>query len=468
MPLSFSILTRSPSHRARLGRVSTPHGSFDTPAFMPVGTRGTVKGILPALVAQTGAQIVLANTYHLMLRPGSQLIQRMGGVQRFTGWHGPMLTDSGGYQAYSMAGINSVSDDAVRFKSIIDGAIVELSPESAMRIQNELGADIIMAFDDCPPSVDPDSGPINQTRLRIAAMRDARDTGGPALRAGQIPSDQLSPSSDPARPNYKKKSTAYDHAARLKLANQRTIRWLERCKAEHHRLGGHDLRALFGIIQGGTDLDQRKWSLDHVCSIELPGYAIGGVAVGEQFDDIRRVVNFTAPLMPDAKPRYLMGVGYERDLLAAVLAGVDMFDCVLPTRNGRNANAFTSTGQIRLRNAQFAEDPRPIEPGCDCAACSPSSHLLAPPWGPSATSPSHPNTTLSISAPKDSHFSRAYIRHLFLSKEMLGPILVSLHNLRHFQRFMDDLRRTIPSGAFEGFVNRWPVAADGLSPAPVP
>lgn len=398
---------------------------------MPVGTRGTVKGILPSLVADTGAQIILGNTYHLLLRPGPDLIQQLGGLQRFTGWHGPMLTDSGGYQAYSMAGINAVTDDGVTFKSIVDGSPVTLTPESAIRVQNLLGADIIMAFDDCPPSVDPDQGPTNQTRLRIAAMRDARNAGP----------------SDPARPNYKKKSAAYDHAARLALANTRTIRWLERCKAEHHRLGGHDQRALFGIIQGGTDLEQRQWSLNQVCSIDLPGYAIGGVAVGEQFDDIRRVVNFTAPKMPEHKPRYLMGVGYERDLLAAVLAGVDMFDCVLPTRNGRNANAFTSTGQMRLRNAQFSDDPRPIEPGCDCLACAGT-----------------PNTHQSRCASGESGFSRAYIRHLFLSQEMLGPILVSLHNLRHFQRFMADLRATIPSSDFASFVQRWPVAAPGLSP----
>lgn len=425
MTVSLNILARSATSSARLGRVTTPHGSFDTPAFMPVGTRGSVKGLFPGMVAQIGAQIILGNTYHLMLRPGSGLIARMGGLHAFTNWSGPMLTDSGGYQAYSMAGINTVTDDGVTFKSIVDGSEVSLTPESATRIQNELGADIIMAFDDCPPSIDPDAGPVNQTRIRLAAQRDAQSTRTPGLKG---------------------KSRHYDHAARLKLANERTVRWLQRCKDEHHRLGGHDRRALFGIVQGGTDLDQRTWSAQRICAIDLPGYAIGGVAVGEQFDDIARVVRHTAPLLPESKPRYLMGVGYERDLLAAVLAGVDMFDCVLPTRNGRNANAFTPTGQIRLRNAKYAEDPLPIEPGCDCPVCAPGPGSGFP-WSSSSERP----------------FSRAYIRHLFFAQEMLGPILVSLHNLRYFQRLMADIRRSIATDDWGGLVSRWPAAAPGLA-----
>lgn len=427
MSLAFEILARDARSRARAGRVVTPHGVFDTPAFMPVGTRGSVKGVFPGIVAQIGAQIILGNTYHLLLRPGPELIQRRGGLQRFTGWGGPMLTDSGGYQAYSMAGINTITDDGVTFKSIVDGSMITMTPESSIEVQNQLGADIIMAFDDCPPSVDPEAGPTNQTRLRLAAERDARSQAA-------------------ARPNLKKKNAAYDHAARLKLANERTLRWLDRCKARHHALGGHEVRALFGIVQGGTNLAERSWCAERVCNIELPGYAIGGVAVGEQSDDIARVVTHTAPLLPEMKPRYLMGVGYERDLLAAVLSGVDMFDCVLPTRNGRNANAFTSTGQIRLRNAQFAEDDCPIEVGCDCPACAPGLESGFP-WA----------------SPKTQPFSRAYIRHLFFAEEMLGPILVSVHNLRHFQRLMADIRRTIPSGDWQAFVSRWPVAAPGLS-----
>ncbi|MCC5824097.1 MAG: tRNA guanosine(34) transglycosylase Tgt [Phycisphaerales bacterium] len=408
-PLRFTIHARS--GHARVGTVETPHGSFETPAFMPVGTKGTVKGVLPHLVRATGAQILLNNTYHLMLRPGSELIQRLGGVHRFMNWDGPILTDSGGYQAYSMADINAVDDDGVSFKSIVDGSVIRMTPESAVRIQNELGPDIMMAFDDCPPSVDPAAAPVNQARLRHAARRDAGRKAG------------------------------YDHAQRLDLANERTVRWLERCRAAHAR---PDEQALFGIIQGGTDLGRRDWCIERICGIDLPGYAIGGVAVGETSDEIARVVRHTAPKMPQEKPRYLMGVGYERDITAAVLAGVDMFDCVLPTRNARNANAFTAEpgekGQIRLKNARFAEDPRPLEPGCDCPACDPSAHA----WPTRDGLP----------------FSRAYVRHLFQAEEMLGPILVTLHNLRFFQRLTADLRRAIREEDWAGFVARRPHLSD--------
>ncbi|RMH09976.1 MAG: tRNA guanosine(34) transglycosylase Tgt [Planctomycetota bacterium] len=324
-------------------------------------------------------------------------------------WNGPILTDSGGYQAYSMADINAVDDDGVTFKSIIDGSMIRLTPERAIEVQNLLGADIIMAFDDCPPSVDPDAGATNQARIRQAAMRDAMRKKG------------------------------YDHDERLRVANERTIRWLERCKSAHARPGE---QALFGIVQGGTDLDKRTWCAQRVAAIELPGYAIGGVAVGEPHEQIVQVTRHTAALLPDDRPRYLMGVGYERDLVAAVRAGVDMFDCVLPTRNGRNANAFTRTGQIRMRNAQYAEDGGVIEQGCDCPACDPGRYGWETP---------------------DGHgFSRGYVRHLFASGEMLGPILVSLHNLRHFQRLMLDIRRAIREDAWLDFARQWPVAADGL------
>ena len=404
--LSFDISARCRSTHARVGRVTTPHGSFDTPAFMPVGTKGTVKGILPHLVAQTGAQIILGNTYHLLLRPGPDLVARRGGLHPFIGWPGPILTDSGGYQAYSMSDIVKLDDDAVTFKSIVDGSMIALSPERAMEVQNALGVDIIMALDDCPPSVDPST--FNQTRQRLTAQQTT---------------------------SRKRK---IDHASRLDEANERTVRWLERCKASHAR--PHD-QALFGIVQGGTDLERRSWSAERVCQVDLPGYAIGGVAVGEGFGQIVRVVEHTAPLLPDPKPRYLMGVGYERDLVAAVRAGVDMFDCVLPTRNGRNANAFTPTGQVRLRNARFAEDDRPIDETCDCLACRPGLHG----W-----------ETVEGRA-----FSRAYIRHLFMAEEMLGPILVSLHNLRHFQRLMLDIRRVIREDDWSGLARRWPEAFHG-------
>jgi queuine tRNA-ribosyltransferase len=358
-------------------------------------------------VRQTGSQIVLNNTYHLLLRPGPDVVQTLGGVHRFMGWDGPILTDSGGYQAYSMADLNAVDDEGVTFKSIVDGSDVRLTPESATQVQNKLGADIIMAFDDCPPSEEADDE-------RIDAARGS----GPV---------------DPRLARVQKRDRHCDHAARLRTANERTVRWLERCKAAHAR---PQEQALFGIVQGGTDLEQRSWSAERIGAIELPGYAIGGVAVGESPEAIASVVRHTAPLMPADKPRYLMGVGYERDIVAAVRAGVDMFDCVLPTRNGRNANAFTRTGQIRLRNAQFALDPAPIEPGCDCPACDPAAHGWQTP-GP---------------------FSRGYIRHLFMAGEMLGPILVSLHNVRLFQRLMVDIRRTIREDDWLGFAGRWPRA----------
>ena len=285
-----------------------------------------------------------------------------------------------------------------------------LTPESAMRIQNQLGADVIMAFDDCPPSVDP--GACKYAGEVRSAAADA------AIRDATEPEDSGEAG---ARPRLRAKTKSYDHAARLKLANERTIRWLERCDAEHRRLGGHERRSLFGIVQGGTDLDARAWSAEHVTNIELPGYAIGGVAVGEQSDEIARVVAHTAPLLPETKPRYLMGVGYEpRDLLAAVYQrGWTCSTCVLPTRNGRNANAFTPTGQIRLRNAKFADDPNPIEPGCDCPACAPG-----------------PARGLPWASPGDQPFSRAYIRHLFFAEGDARPDPGQFaRNLRYFQRF---------------------------------
>ena len=375
MAIRFQVLHDCSSTGARVGRVETPHGAFDTPAFMPVGTRGTIRGVMPDQIRATGSQVVLNNAYHLMLRPGDELVARRGGVHAFMRWDGPILTDSGGYQAFSMSDINSIDDDGVRFKSIIDGSMVDLTPERAMTVQNNLGADIIMALDDCPPG---------------AAAPD-----------------------DPA------------HARRLREAHVRTCRWLERCVAAHRR---PDEQALFGIVQGGTDLELRRASVDAVCAVDLPGYAIGGVAVGEGPELLRRVVEHTAPLMPADKPRYLMGVGYERDLFVAIRAGVDMFDCVLPTRNGRNAQAFTPTGRLHLRNARFAEDDGVLVPECDCATCR-------------------------------GGFTRAYLRHLFIAGEMLGGILVSLHNIRHFQRLLLDIRQAIREDAWSCLFDAWPVLA---------
>jgi queuine tRNA-ribosyltransferase len=416
-PLQFEILAKSSACSARVGRVTTPHGAFDTPAFMPVGTRGSVKGILPQQVAELGAQIVLNNTYHLMLRPGAELIGQLGGVHRFMNWPGPILTDSGGYQAFSLADTNTVDDEGVTFKSIIDGRTILLTPELAMQVQNQLGPDIMMALDDCPPSVSPDAAERDEAQRRRVQGAVARDSA------------------------KGRRARIYDQAQRLTIANERTLRWLERCKAAHARPGD---QALFGITQGGADLDQRSWCAQRVTGIDLPGYAIGGVAVGESPEIIAQVVNHTTRLLPADRPRYLMGVGYERDIIAAVRAGVDMFDCVLPTRNGRNANAFTPTGQIRLKNNKFAADPLPIQPGCDCHACDPG--------------------RFGWRTPDNRPFSRAYLRHLFAAGEMLGPILVSLHNLRHFQRFLMDIRGSIRTDDWSGLVGRWPVSAAGFVP----
>ncbi|MGB0767759.1 MAG: tRNA guanosine(34) transglycosylase Tgt [Phycisphaeraceae bacterium] len=376
---SFSIQHTDESTQARVGRVATPHGSFETPAFMPVGTQGTVKGLLPNQVRDTGAQIILGNTYHLMLRPGSELIAKHGRLQHWTRWRGPMLTDSGGFQVFSLAEMNKITEDGVRFRSHIDGAMIDLTPERSMQVQHELGADIIMAFDDCPP-------------------------------AGK---------------NFEGDTATY--LERVRVANERTLRWLERCARAHRESGRDAEQALFPIVQGGTDLIQRDWCIERVCGFESPGYAIGGVAVGEGPDEIRRVVEHTAPKLPTDKPRYLMGVGYERDIVAAVRAGVDMFDCVLPTRNGRKAAAFTPRGVLKLKNAVHRDDPAPLDAGCDCPACA-------------------------------GGYSRSYLHHLFRSGEMLGPNLVSLHNLRHFQRLMLDIRRSIAHNDWSSLARDWPVA----------
>ena len=447
--ITFDILHRDPTTRARVGRVTTPHGVFDTPAFMPVGTQGTVKGLLPSQVAATGAQCILGNTYHLMLRPGSGLVQRMGGLHKWGTWGstpggGPMLTDSGGFQVFSLGHLNRITEDGVTFKSHLNGDTIHLTPERSMQVQRELGADIIMAFDDCPaPERDQGSG---------IGVQENSSTVAPLLASGLNP--------EPSTP----------YPDRLGRSCQRTLRWLDRCVTAHRDSGADEMQGLFGIVQGGTDLGLRSWCAERVTRFDLPGYAIGGVAVGESPADIRRVVEHTAPLLPEDRPRYLMGVGYERDIVAAVRAGVDMFDCVLPTRNGRNAVAFTRTGPMRLKNAKFAEDARPIEGGCDCVACGGG-------WGrgaegsrgqgkedagygldPARSAP----RPLDPSAPC---FSRSYLRHLFQSGEMLGGILVSLHNLRHFQRLVLDIRHAIRDNGWLDFARRWPVARQALDAA---
>jgi queuine tRNA-ribosyltransferase len=356
---SFEIRHRDATSKGRLGTVRTPHGSFETPAFMAVGTRGSIKGVTPEQARACGCQIVLGNTYHLLLRPGPETVAKLGGLQEFSAWRGPMLTDSGGFQVFSLSELREFDAAGVTFKSHIDGSLVRLTPEESMRVQHLLGADIIMAFDDCPPA---DCAP-----------------------------------------------------ERLAEALDRTHRWAEICARTHERLNaegvGGGKQALFGIVQGGTDLAARAKSATFLARLGLPGYALGGLAVGEGHERMVETIDATAPLLPDLKPRYLMGVGYARDILEAVKRGIDMFDCVLPTRNGRNGLAFTYGGTMRLRNAKYALDQSPLEEGCDCYCCQ--------------------------------NFTRGYLRHMFSVEEMLGPTLISIHNLRFFQRWMRDIRAAI-------------------------
>ncbi len=355
MSIHFTVEHTDAHTAGRTGRISTLWGEFETPAFMPVGTRGSVKGLTPRMIRDTGSQIILANTYHLMLRPGGAAVAELGGLQTFTGWRGPMLTDSGGFQVFSLSDLRDLGPDGVVFKSHLDGRRIELGPRESMLVQYQLGADIAMAFDDCPP-VD-------------------------------CPTD------------------------RLDAAIERTIRWARICRQEHDRLDAHNRQALFGILQGGTDTHRRQHCLTELQSIGFDGYAIGGLAVGEGHTRMVQTLDGICPHMPGDKPRYLMGVGYPKDIIEAVKRGVDMFDCVLPTRNGRNGLAFTSHGVCRLRNAQYAVDKRPLDDACDCMCCR--------------------------------EFSRGYLRHLFSVGEMLGPTLVSLHNVRYFQRLMLDIRAAI-------------------------
>lgn len=347
---------------ARRSVIATPHGEIDTPAFMPVGTRAAVKGLTPAQLAQTGTQIVLANTYHLMLRPGAETVEHLGGLHRFMAWDEPILTDSGGYQVFSLADLRRVDDDGVDFRSHIDGAAVRLTPERSVQVQNQLGADIIMPLDECPP----------------------------------LPAE----------------------SAVLRDAVRRTVTWARRSRTAHRR----SEQALYGIVQGGLDVALRSQCLAELVEIGFDGYALGGLSVGEPPPEMWVLLDEFVPRMPVDCPRYLMGVGRPADLVNAVAAGVDQFDCVLPTRNGRKAYAFTSGGPLRLRNARHRLSDEPLDPACDCDTCR--------------------------------QFLRGYLRHLFMCGEVLGGTLVSVHNIHFFQDLMRQMRDAIAAGTFEGW-RRW-------------
>ena len=342
--------------------LSTPHGEVETPAFMPVGTQATVKGLLPESLRQVGTTMLLANTYHLALRPGADVVKSLGGLHAFMAWDGPILTDSGGFQAFSMADRVKWSEAGIAFKSHLDGSTLNLTPETAVAFQESLGADVAMCLDECP-----------------------------------------------ALPASKEK---------IAEAVGRTIRWAKRCKEAQTRTD----QGLFGIVQGGGHEDLRAECVEALVALDFPGYAVGGVSVGEGRQEVRRALGVSVHLLPEDKPRYLMGVGRPQDLLDAVASGVDLFDCVLPTRNGRNATCLTATGTVKMRNAIHKRDPQPIEDGCGCPACS--------------------------------RFSRAYVRHLFLAGEMLGPILASLHNLAYLHRLMKEAREAISEGRFVPYRRR--------------
>ena len=362
MSLDFELLGQDGA--ARRGRLHTAHGTIDTPAFMPVGTVGTVKGLMPEQVAASGAQVLLGNTYHLMLRPGAERVARLGGLHRFMGWDRPILTDSGGFQVMSLAKLRSIDERGVEFKSHLDGSTHDLTPERSVEIQDLLDSNITMQLDEC--------------------------IGYPAP------------------------------AGEAERAMQLSLRWAERCRQAFRDRAGY---GLFGIVQGSVDETLRQQSAEGLTAIGFDGYAIGGLAVGEPQATMLKVLNFTLPALPSDKPRYLMGVGTPDDLVKAVLEGVDMFDCVMPTRSGRTARGYTRRGVINMRNARYRDDPRPIDPGCACPACG--------------------------------TWSRAYVHHLFRAEEMLGPILLTLHNLYYYQEVMAGLRRAIEIGGVQDFAARF-------------
>ncbi len=359
----YELLRRDPATHARRGRLHTPHGTVETPVFMPVGTAGSVKGVAPDDLEAMGASMILGNTYHLMLRPGPDLVADLGGLHQFVSWKHSMLTDSGGFQVFSLGPTRKITEEGVVFKSHLDGAEKKLSPELSIEIQELLGADVIMAFDECPPSTE---------------------------------------------------SMAY-----LETSLARTTRWLARCE----RAWSRQRSSLFGIVQGGLSEALRRRHVQEICAIDLPGYALGGFSVGEAPAAMHAGVAFSAPLLPAQKPRYLMGVGTPLDLVRGVEAGIDMFDCVLPTRCARNGLLFTSEGKVVIKNARYARDRAPLDPACGCYTCR--------------------------------NFSRAYLRHLFMAKEIVAMRLNSIHNLWFYGALMASIRTAIEESRFESFVREF-------------
>jgi len=355
---------------ARRGRMTLNHGAVETPVFMPVGTYGTVKGVMPQALDAMGAQIILGNTFHLWLRPGIEILEQFGGLHRFEGWSKPILTDSGGFQVWSLGDMRKISEEGVKFASPVNGDKLFLTPEASMQIQRALNSDIVMQFDECTPY---------ETKGHVTTEREAQ------------------------------------------VSMDLSLRWARRCLAEFNRL--ENPNALFGIVQGGMYESLREASLASLVELDLPGYAIGGVSVGEPKEAMQRIVAHTPQRLPAEKPRYLMGVGTPEDLVAGVAAGVDMFDCVMPTRNARNGHLFTRFGDLRLRNARYRTDERPLDETCACTACT--------------------------------GFSRAYLHHLDRCGEMLAPMLTSIHNLHYYVNLMREIREAIERRDFAGFAKRF-------------
>ncbi|MGB3491146.1 MAG: tRNA guanosine(34) transglycosylase Tgt [Elainellaceae cyanobacterium] len=363
MDFSFQTQGHCSQTHARAGVFVTPHGPVETPRFMPVGTLANIKTVTPDQVKETGAQMILANTYHLHLQPGEAIVQQGGGLHRFMGWDGPILTDSGGFQVFSLSEMRSITEEGVTFRSPRDGQIIHMTPESSIQIQNALGADVIMAFDECPPY--------------------------PASRES------------------------------VEQATDRTYRWLKRCIEAHQRSD----QALFGIVQGGVYLDLREKAARSLLEFDLPGYAIGGVSVGEPPELIEKIVQATAPILPTHKPRYLMGVGTHREMVQAIAAGVDVFDCVIPTRLARHGSAMVQGDRWNIKNARFREDFTPLDESCSCYTCR--------------------------------TFTRAYLSHLLRAKEILAYTLLSIHNITELVQFTQRIRQAILGDRFVDEFRQW-------------
>jgi queuine tRNA-ribosyltransferase len=376
---------------ARLGQITTQRGVINTPAFMPVGTNGAVKAMNPDEMKKLGAEVLLSNTYHLYLRPGHDIIKDVGGLHRFMKWDGPILTDSGGFQVFSLSQLRKIKNDGVEFRSHIDGSLHFLTPELVMKIQGALGSDIAMVFDECTPYPADREYTLNSLKLTTQWAKRCKEARDKIIRP--------------------------DAGAGLCACPGQPQGGAPASKGEANH------QSLFGIVQGGIYKDLRKQSTEQLIEIGFDGYALGGLSVGEPKEEMYEMVNYTTQLLPQDRPRYLMGIGDLLDVLEAVAAGIDMFDCVMPTRNARNGTLFTSLGRISIKREEFKRDPGPLDPNCNCYTCK--------------------------------HYSRAFLRHMFMSREILSMRLNTVHNIHFFLEFFRKMREAIGNGAFEDFRKKW-------------